>query len=188
MLRKTYLFIKIKLSPVILRIPYHYVRYLSNLRNFAREGSCQKGASLVEFALIFPIFLMILLTTLELGIMLAIKVNLQSCVQTGAFYGQTGRFTPGSTPTASTTAVMQNGASGILNPANLTITIQNFPTFLAASSGGSGSSGTGIEGQVGMYNMTYAYSPSSPLVAAFFGATKVLNATTYVRNEETFLQ
>lgn len=188
MLRKLCSSLRTRFFPAILSIPGHCARYLSNLYNFFREKSCQKGASLVEFALIFPIFLMILLTTVELGIMLAIKVNLQSCVQTGAFYGQTGRFTPGSTPTASATAIMQNGASGMLNPANLTVTIQNFPTFLAASSGGTGSAGTGIEGQVGMYNMTYAYSPSSPLIAAFFGAIKILNATTYVRNEETFLQ
>jgi Flp pilus assembly protein TadG len=156
--------------------------------NFSKEKACERGASLVEFAIVFPVLITILLTTIELGIMLAIKVNLQSCVQMGAFYGEAGRYTSGSSPTAAATAIMTSGASGMLNPSNLTITIQSFPTFSAASGGGGGSAGTGSEGQVGMYKMTYAYSPSSPLVAAFFGATKSLTATTYVRNEETFVQ
>jgi Flp pilus assembly protein TadG len=146
----------------------------------------QKGSTLIEFALVFPILITIILSTLELGIMLAIKVNLQSCVQSGAYYGQSGQYTAGSTATASAQAVMMNGVSGLLNPSNLVITTQSFPTFAAASSGGSGTPGTGNEGEVGMYKMQYTYSASSPLVASFFGATKVLTATTYVKNEETF--
>lgn len=156
------------------------------IHNIKRLRWSQKGSTLIEFALVFPILITIILSTLELGIMLAIKVNLQSCVQTGAYYGQAGQFVAGSTPTASAQAVMMNGVSGLLNPANLVVTIQSYPTFLSASSGGSGTPGTGKKGEIGMYKMQYTYSASSPLVASFFGATKVLTATTYVKNEETF--
>ena len=147
---------------------------------------CEKGASLVEFILVFPILITIILTMLELGIMLAIKVNLQGCVQAGAYYGQSGQYTSGSTRTASAQAVMMNGFWGSLNPSNLITTIQSFPTFAVASLGGSGTSGTGNYGQVGMYKMQYTYTTSSPLVAAIFGTTKVIQATAYVRNEEFF--
>lgn len=147
---------------------------------------CEKGASLVEFALVLPILLTIIFTTLELGIMLTIKVNLQSCTQIGAYYGEAGSYTAGSTRTASAQAGMLNGVSGLLNSSRLTIAIQSYPDFATASLGGAGISGTGNPGQVGKYQMQYLYSPSSPLVAAIFGYTHILQSTTYVKNEEIF--
>lgn len=159
---------------------------VTKLYRSLKKLSCEKGASLIEFAIVFPILLMILLSTLELGIMLAIKVNLQSCTMAGAHYGSSGAYTSGSTRTASATNAMNNGVSGILDPSNLSITIRSFPSFLIASLGGSGSPGTGNPKEVGKYKMEYSYSPASPLVASVFGATKSLQATTYVKNEGTF--
>jgi len=161
----------------------HKPSFLSRVRKLRKN---QGGASLIEFAFVFPILLTIILSTLELGIMLAIKVNLQSCSMSGAYYGTTGAYTTGSTRTASATAVMTNGISGLLNMSNVTITIQSFPTFLVASLGGAGSAGTGNPWQVGMYKVQYSYSPASPLVAGIFGTTKLLQATTYAKNEGTF--
>lgn len=154
--------------------------------NFFGKNSCQKGGSLVEFALVLPILLTIILSTLELGIMLTIKVNLQSSVMAGAHYGATGAYMEGSTRTASAQTVMNDGISSLLNPSLVSITIQSFPSFAAANSGGAGSSGAGDPEQVGMYQAQYSYSPLSPLVAAFFGNTKVLQATTYTKNIGTF--
>jgi len=159
---------------------------LHKLPRLFRFQLSQCGASLVEFVLVFPILAMIIFTTIELGIMLAITVNLESCVMAGAYYGQSGSFTTGSTPTASALAIMQSNAVGFLNTTNLTFTIQSFSTFAAASSGGAGTSGTGNPGQVGMYQATYKYSPITPLVAATFGTTVTLQATSYTKNQETF--
>ena len=61
----------------------------------------QEGAVLVEFVLILPILILIILTLLELGIMLTIKTNLQSAAMSGAYYGQAGNYTSSSTRTAS---------------------------------------------------------------------------------------
>lgn len=153
---------------------------------FFGKNSCQKGGSLVEFALVFPILITIILSTLELGIMLAIKVNLQSCTMAGAYYGSTGAYTTGSTRTASALAVMTNGISGFINSTNVTFTIQSYPSFAVASQGGAGTTGTGSASQVVMYKAQYPYSPASPLVATFFGATKTLTSTTYAKNAGTF--
>lgn len=146
----------------------------------------EQGASLVEFVLVLPVLIAIILTMLELGIILAIKVNLQGCVQAGAYYGQAGQYAAGSSRTASAQAVMMNGLWSTLNTANLTVSIQSYPTFAAALSGFGGTPGTGSLGQVGVYKMTYQYAPSNPIVASFFGATKTISATTYVRNEDYF--
>lgn len=159
---------------------------LSTLGGFFKENSCQKGASLVEFAIVFPMLIMLILSTLELGIMLAIKVNLQSCTMAGAYYGATGAYTTGSTRTASATAVMTSSISGLLNPANVIITIQSYPSFSSASLGGAGTAGTGNPWQVVMYKAQYAYSPASPLIAGIFGLTKTLQSITYAKNEGTF--
>jgi len=156
------------------------------LTDFFKRDSCQKGASLIEFAFVFPILILIILSALELGIMLAIKVNLQSCTMAGAYYGATGAYTTGSTRTASAMAVMSSSISGFLNSANLTLTIQSYPSFSSASLGGSGTSGTGTPWQVGRYQAQYAYSPVSPPVIAIFGVTKTLQATSYVKNVGSF--
>ncbi|MBM3633537.1 MAG: hypothetical protein FJX03_07565 [Alphaproteobacteria bacterium] len=161
----------------------HKPFFLIDLRPLKRN---QKGTSLIEFAVVFPILILIILSTLELGIMLAIKVNLQSCTMAGANYGAGGTYSAGTTRTASAIAVMNNGISGLLNMANLTITIQSFPSFTIANLGGVGTAGTGNPGQVSMYKASYNYSPSSPLVAGIFGTQKVLQATTYTKNEGTF--
>lgn len=151
-----------------------------------KSHACEKGASLVEFALVFPLLATVILTTIELGIMLAIKVNMQNCVMAGAYYGATGAYTAGSTRTASAQAIMTNSAAGFLNPANLTFTIQSYATFSLASLGTAGAAGTGSALQIGKYQATYNYSPASPLVAAFFGTTKALTAITYTKNQGTF--
>jgi len=159
---------------------------LSTLGNFFKRDSCQQGGSLVEFAFVFPILILIIFSTLEMGIMLAIKVSLQSCTMAGAYYGATGAYTTGSTRTASALAVMNSSISGMLNPANLTLTIQSYPSFSSASLGGAGVSGTGNPWDIGMYQAQYAYSPVSPPVIAIFGITKILKATSYVKNVGTF--
>ncbi len=153
---------------------------------FFKGYFCEKGASLVEFALIFPILATVIFTTIELGIMLAIKVNLQSCVMAGAYYGATGNHTTGSTRTASAQAVMTSSAASFLNTTKLTFTIQSYATFAVASLGAAGASGTGSPYQVSMYQATYVYSPITPLVAAIFGTTHTLTEITYTKNQGTF--
>jgi Flp pilus assembly protein TadG len=146
----------------------------------------QEGAVLVEFVLILPILILIILTLLELGIMLTIKTNLQSAAMSGAYYGQAGNYTSGSTRTASAQNVITQALSGFLNPTNVSIAIQSYPTFAVANTGGAGTSGTGNPGQVGRYQVQYTYTRISPLTASIFGATKVLQGIAYGRNELTF--
>jgi len=123
---------------------------------------------------------------LELGIMLAIKVNMQSCVMAGAYYGAAGNHFSGATRSASAQTIMTNGISGLLNISNVTITMESYPSFAIASLGGSGTLGTGNPGEVGKYKMQYAYTPVNPLVVAIFGSPKILSAITYAVNEEIF--
>jgi Flp pilus assembly protein TadG len=146
----------------------------------------ENGSVLVEFVLVLPILITIIFTVIEVGIMLTILVNLQGCIQAGAYYGQAGSYTTGSTRTASAKAIMMQKLWNTLNTANLAVTIQSFPNFATANLGGSGAPDTGSAGQVAMYQMQYSYTPSSPLIAGFFGSPKILTATTYVKNEEAF--
>jgi Flp pilus assembly protein TadG len=159
------------------------LKYLK--QTFQRFCSDESG-NLVEFVFVIPILLLIIFTILELGIMLAIKVNIQNCTQAGAYYGATGSYATGSSRTASAQAIMTGGLAGFLNTANVTITIQSFPTFSIASLGAAGVAGTGNPAQISMYKIQYSYSPACPMVAVIFGTTKVLYSTTYTKNELTF--
>lgn len=151
-----------------------------------RFSHSYEGSVLVEFVLVLPILILIIMTLLELGIMLTIKTNLQSAAMLGASYGEKGNYVSGSTRVISAQNVMQQALSGFLDAAKVSISIQSYPTFAIANIGGAGTPGTGNPSQVGMYQIQYAYTPVSPLVAGIFGATKVLKATAYGRNEATF--
>ncbi len=58
-------------------------------RKFKRLGS--SGAALIEFAIVAPLFLLLLLSTLEFGVMLWVNLTMQNAVREGARYAITGQ-------------------------------------------------------------------------------------------------
>lgn len=64
---------------------------LMNLK-FQREASLERGATVVEFALIIPLLLILLMAIIELGALFWVNMTMQHAVREGARYAITGRF------------------------------------------------------------------------------------------------
>lgn len=126
-----------------------------------------------------------------MGLMLIIKNTLQTSVTAGANMGATDSSTPGSARTTAITNRILQSASGIMNPNNIVITIQSYPSFAAISGTdpnhltpvNPGTPGTGQPGDVVRYQAQYVYTVLVPIVRAIFGATKTLTAVTVSKNE-----
>lgn len=155
-----------------------------------RHGT-QRGGIVVEFALSIPLFLLIVFSVFELGLMLVIKNTLQTGVTAGAVMGSTDSSTPGSARTSAITAYILQKIGGIMNTNNVTITIQSYPSFAAISGTNPanlttvnpGTAGSGNAGDVVRYQAQYVYTVMVPMVRAIFGTTKTFKAVTVAKNE-----
>jgi Flp pilus assembly protein TadG len=88
-------------------------------RRLAR-GKREDGQALVEFALVLPVLLLILLAILKLGLLFNNYLTLTDSVRSGARFMALERGAAGNYCSA-TDAQVKNSASG-LNPANITFT------------------------------------------------------------------
>lgn len=63
-----------------------------------RESNLDRGATVVEFALIVPLLLILLMAIIELGALFWVNMTMQHAVREGARYAITGRFDLDPTP------------------------------------------------------------------------------------------
>lgn len=129
---------------------------LRNLKN-------QKGQALVEFAIILPILLMLVMGILQFGMMLNSYITIENASREGARAGIIG----------SSDAEIQNliiSTSPSLDPKNLTVTIT--PTETNRKSG-----------DTLIVKVTYNYNLIVPIISSLFNNLVVLNGQTSMRVE-----
>jgi Flp pilus assembly protein TadG len=121
----------------------------------------QKGQSLVEFAIILPIILLLLMGIVEFGMMLNSYLTIQNVTREGARLGIVG----GSDVEIKTliTTISPN-----LTPADLTVNIT--PSEASRNSG-----------DTLTVSVTYNYHMTVPIISALFNNLMVLRAQTSMR-------
>lgn len=146
----------------------------------------ERGTSLIEFAILGPVFIMLILGTLNLGIMITIQNALESAVREASRYGVTGQSASGLTRSQSILQVIQQVSSdysgGIIDPNKLQFTVQAYPDLVQAGSGQGGVGGSfGLPGQAVLYKLSY---PWDTLFNLFWASNIVtLHAQTPAINE-----
>lgn len=116
-----------------------------------RRGKRQRGQGLVEFALVLPLFLILILATIDFGWALKAYITATNSAREGARVGAVGETS------AVITAKTVSTSSGLLDSSNVTVT------------GAQGNSGTSVTVDVS-YNYTYI-TPLGSLVSAFLGGS-----------------
>lgn len=123
-----------------------------------------EGSTLVEFSLVTFLFIMLLLSVVEMGRMVLVYNTMANCSRAGARYaivhgidrtgtGVDGPSAPGST-TQVETVVKNYAQAGLVNPANLTVTVA-YPD------------GTNNAGSPVTVTVTYPYNP----IVGYFSST-----------------
>lgn len=148
------------------------------------SGLCQEeGASIVEFALIGPLFIFFIFAVIQLSAVMIIDNALEASIREGARYGITGQ---GAGARASEIrsriqTIAKDYSGGLINPSDLSITINSYPNFQALDANTTTSSDAGRGSQVVKYLVQYTWDTMFPI----FGDSNliVLKAQTPVMNE-----
>lgn len=126
-------------------------------RQISRFVRTERGATAVEFALIAPPFLAMLLGILEVAIFLFAQMTLQNAANQAARYFLTGQAQSGNW--SATTVVGKVCPTVVFNCNNVFITVQNSTSFSGANTGAP-SMYDGNGNALGQAN--YTYDPGTP--------------------------
>jgi Flp pilus assembly protein TadG len=157
----------------------HFLR--SVLRQYLRST---KGSNLIEFAIIAPIFLTIIIGIFDFGAMMIVQTSLDAGARAASRFGLTGASGGSTRSAAIQNEILKTVAAysgGIADPNKLVITVDAFPnlTALTTNNGTFGSYGTG--GQVVQY--TIAYKWNTFLGSFGFPSPITLSGIAVVQNE-----
>jgi Flp pilus assembly protein TadG len=141
---------------------------LPSIRVGRRQRS--RGQSLVEFALVVPVFLMIAFGTIDFGLAFDASMNITSAAREGARFGVTN-------PSTSAIQAKVRDVAGNLNTSRLTISVSCRTAAGAACSGGmaGATSGTTL-----VVSVNYSYPMITPIA---FGTVIPLSSTAQMRVE-----
>lgn len=146
----------------------------------------EEGATIIEFAILVPTFILLIFGVINIGLMMVIENALEAAVREASRYGITGASQTNMTRGNSILQVINNVTNkysgGIINANQLTVTVLSYPD-LTAVSGGSGQSGSyGTGGQAVLYKLSYPWDTFFNIFGT--GHAFVLRAQTPVMNEQ----
>jgi Flp pilus assembly protein TadG len=176
---------------------YTRYRYLFVLPLF-----CVAGATALEYAIVIPILLLLLMGIVEYSLIMYASSVLEGATTTAAREGKTGYpnpddettrqqyviGAPAGPGTPAVNGLLQNLASGLLKPTSIGITATAYDDFGSIGVPGAGTSGVGIGNQVVVYTASYPWPIVTPMLQNILdnsGSTGVFNITTtaIVKNE-----
>lgn len=125
----------------------------------------QRGASAVEFALIAPLFFLLLFSVFDFSVMMWANLTMQHAVREGARYAVTGQSSSAQRYQDVLTKIRQNSL-GVYDLSQATVT-----TWVNNTSQANGSSMFGGAGDLIVIEVNCSWPVLTPMVAAFFKST-----------------
>jgi Flp pilus assembly pilin Flp len=155
-----------------------------------RRRRSEGGNAAVEFGLVAPMLVLLLVGMVEAGVQFGTGLLLDSAARDASRFGVTGATAPAGmqNPPSDRTAtirriVLERGA-GMFRDDRLSMTITSFGSFAAIDDPQAGTAGPGARGEVVLYELRYTQPVLTPLPQAALGASAFLHvATAIVRNE-----
>lgn len=173
----------------------------------------EDGITALEFALIAPVFAMLVMGIIEFSLIMFTSAVVESATNTTSRLGKTGYVAEGTTRQQQIIDTVAARTAGLLDPANITITSEVYSNFSQVDQpepcispptppcGGTvgvnftdingngvwdadmGQAGLGNPGDVVVYTVTYPWPIMTPVISAVIGSTFTITARTVVRNE-----
>ncbi len=161
--------------------------------HFRRLAKEEDGASLLEFAILSPVLLLILFGIIEMGLILFAAITLEHAVTSASRYGKTGFTIEGVSREDRIREIINGHIDNFLDTDNITITTLVYDTFASVgqeepytddNANGAydfgetyqdingngqwdndmGASGAGGPGDVVVYRVTYDWSVLTPII------------------------
>ena len=174
----------------------------------------EDGVTALEFAIVAPVLMMLVFSIIEFSLIMMVYNVMEGATATSSRTGKTGYTGTGLTRQQTILNAITTRAGSLLDPDKLTMTSKfykqydqiNDPEPFIDANGNSmrdsgesftdingngiwdadmGSSGYGSAGDVVVYNVTYPWPISTPIISQFIGNGGIFNITTHavVKNE-----
>ena len=147
-----------------------------------RSALGEAGAAIVEFAMIVPVVITLMLGLIETGLLLTAQGILDGAATSAARLGSTGYTKAGVDRSTFLANYVSSQAYGLIDPARLQVRAKSYSNVSSIGQQGQGTVGYGGPNDVVVYSLTYPWTGITPFLAAAFGNI-TLNATVTVRNE-----
>lgn len=134
------------------------------MRISTKDRSCRTGMTTVEFALILPLLLLVVMGMIEGGNAAYAWLTVQKAAQTGAHFAATGRGAEEGTRFSQIVTVTEAGLV-TLTSGSKEISIRSWPDLNASGDGIDNDAGGPC--QLAEVAVLYNYEPVTPLMASF---------------------
>jgi len=172
---------------------------------------CESGITVVEFAIIAPVFLLLISGIVEFSLIMFTSVVMESATNTTSRLGKTGYTTGGISRQQEIINTVDARTAGLLDPTKITIKSESYSdfnnigqpepcitpspcpgtagvNFVDINGNGTwdadmGQAGLGGAGDIVVYTVSYPWHIMNPLVSTIIGSTFTITARSVVRNE-----
>ena len=155
-------------------------------RSRSRLLSDCRGTTALEFAIVGPAFVLLLLAVIETAWQLTVDLALNIGVIAGSRYAITGVGYAAGTRDSTILSTIVSASGGILKSANLTLTSQAYSSPISYGSGGNAVASTGSSGQLVIYTVSYQQSFLTGLPTAVLGYGSIAHTATLIVQNEPF--
>ncbi len=185
---------------------------LRQIKSLHKSAKNDKGSAIVEFGLVAPLLLAVILGIIEFSGMSFAQTLLEGGAGQASRFGILGSAPDGSSREATIQGIIRDNAFGVIDADEVRVETLTYGSFGAigqaepfedANGNGSfdegegfqdingngtrdedqGAAGAGSADQVVLYRLTYEWDVMVPIFRPFFGDQIVLQAATAVRNE-----
>lgn len=148
------------------------------------------GQALVEFALVAPLFFILIFAIMDIGVMFFVNLTMQQAVRLGTRYAITGRSDLGRDRRSALIQMVRNKSYGLYdknvhNPKDPEISVVNpgkvsFTDYLGTATTGN----PGSPNEIIVVSLTYAWPLITPVLTPFFqGGVYTFTVKSTMRNE-----
>lgn len=142
------------------------------------------GLAIVEFALILPVFLLLLFGTIEIAMVMFTLTLAEGGLREAARFGVTGQEVDPAARQDKILEIIADHTHGLIDVSDANVSVTVYPDF-SGEAGGPGTPGAGDANDVVFYRLEYEWQYMTPVFAVFSGSNGSLPmaATVAVRNE-----
>ncbi len=187
------------------------VRLLKKQNNKCCLARDSEGVTAVEFAMIAPVFILVLMGIVEFSLVMFVTSVMEGATSASGRYGKTGYTAAGSTRQQQIIDTVSKRTAGLLDPAQITVTTKVYPSFDSINQeepyidtnrngnhdtdelytdvngngqwDSSGVAGLGNANDVVVYTVSYPWVINTPIIAKFLGSPIIVSSRTVVKNE-----
>lgn len=142
------------------------------------------GMALIEFAFVLPTFLLLLLGSIEIGMLMFTLTLAEGGLREAARFGVTGQEVDPVARQEKILEIISDHTHGLIDISDASVSVTVYPDFTGDDSG-PGTAGAGDANDVVFYRLDYEWEYMTPILSAFAGSSGSLDmtATVAVRNE-----